>query len=358
MSDSVLLKGRGATLNAPSARFDDCERHTDGDWRDAEALIDGAPPPPRTTVTIEHPRTIITKNASPDVPFDRSINAYRGCEHGCIYCFARPSHAFHNLSPGLDFETRLFAKPTAPALLRAELSRRGYQPATIAMGTNTDPYQPIEDTHRITRSLLEVFLEFHHPVSIVTKSDRVTRDLDLLSPLAARGLAHVGVSITTLDPALARRLEPRAAAPRRRLSTVRALRDAGVPVAVLIAPIIPAINDHEIEALVEAAAEAGALGVYAIPVRLPHEVAPLFRDWLVTHYPDRAAHVMSLIRSIRDGRDNDPEFGSRMRGSGPFADLIHARIAAARRRYGVEGRLPPLTIARFRVPGPEQLALL
>lgn len=358
MSGSLLHKGRGATRNQPSARFDDPARETDGDWRDEAPLIDGDPTPLRTTTTIEHPKTIITRNASPDVPFDRSINAYRGCEHGCIYCFARPSHAYHNLSPGLDFETKLFAKPTAPALLRAELAKRSYQPATIAMGTNTDPYQPIEDTHRITRALLEVLLEHNHPVSIVTKSDRVTRDLDLLAPLAARGLTHVGLSITTLDPALARRLEPRAATPKRRLAAVRALSDAGVPVAVLIAPIIPAINDHEIEALFEAAAQAGALGVYAILVRLPHEVAPLFKDWLATHYPDRAAHVMSLIRSIRDGRDNDPAFGSRMRGSGPYADLIHTRMAAARRRSKIEGRLPPLVTHRFRVPGPEQLALL
>ncbi len=358
MPESILHKGRGATQNARSTRFDDSTRELDGDWRDASTLIDGEAPPPRTTVTIEHPRTIVTRNTSPDVPFDRSINAYRGCEHGCVYCFARPTHAFHNLSPGLDFETKLFAKPTAPALLRAELMKRGYQPATIAMGTNTDPYQPIEDTHRITRALLEVLLEFEHPVSIVTKSDRVTRDLDLLAPLAQRGLTHVGVSITTLDAVLARKLEPRAAIPKRRLAAVRQLTQAGVPTAVLIAPIIPAINDHEIEALVEAAAQAGALGVYAIPVRLPGEVAPLFRDWLARHYPDRADHVMSLIRSIRDGRDNDPAFGSRMRGSGPYADLIHARVAAARRRFGVEGRLPPLTTDRFRVPGWQQLALL
>ncbi len=358
MHESILHKGRGATLNARSARFDDPSRELDGDWRDAQPLIDEDVPPPRTTTTIEHPRTIITRNASPDVPFDRSINAYRGCEHGCIYCFARPSHAFHNLSPGLDFETKLFAKPDAPRLLRAELSKRGYKPATIAMGTNTDPYQPIEATHAITRGLLDVMLEFGHPVSIVTKSDRVLRDLDLLASLAAQGLTHVGLSVTTLDPVLARKLEPRASAPARRLAAVRALRDAGVPVAVMIAPIIPAITDHEIEALVEAAAVAGAQALHAIPIRLPNEVAPLFRDWLATHYPDRAAHVMSLIRNIRDGRENDPEFGSRMRGSGPYADLLHARVAAARRRYGIEGRLPPLAIDRFQRAGPQQLSLL
>ena len=358
MLASHLHKGRGATQNARSARFDDPARQGDGDWRDAAALVDGEAPPPRTTTTIEHPRTIITRNASPDVPFDRSINAYRGCEHGCVYCFARPTHAFHNLSPGLDFETKLFAKPDAARLLRAELGKRGYTPATIAMGTNTDPYQPIEERFAITRAVLEVLLEHRHPVSIVTKSDRVLRDLDLLGALAAEGLTHVGLSITTLDPALARRMEPRAAAPARRLAAVTKLRDAGVPVAVLMAPIIPAINDHEIEALVESAARAGALGVYAIPVRLPNEVAPLFRDWLATHYPDRASHVMSLIRGIRDGRDNDPEFGSRMRGSGPFADLIHARVSAARRRHRVTGRLPSLRTDLFRTGAPRQLALL
>lgn len=358
MPESILHKGRGATLNARSARFNDPSREADGDWRDLAEAIDGEAPPPRTTVTLEQPRTIITKNASPDVPFDRSINAYRGCEHGCIYCFARPTHAYHNLSPGLDFETKLFAKPDAARLLRAELRKRGYVPATIAMGTNTDPYQPIEDTHAITRALLEVLLEYRHPVSIVTKSDRVLRDLDLLGPLAAQNLVHVGLSVTTLDPVLARKLEPRAPAPRRRLAAVTALRDAGVPVAVMIAPIIPAISDHEIEALVEAAAAAGAGQVHAIPIRLPNEVSPLFRDWLATHFPDRAQHVMSLIHGMRGGRDNDPAFGSRMRGQGPYADLLHARVAAARRRYSIEGRHAPLATHRFRVPGPEQLALL
>lgn len=358
MVDSVIHKGRGATLNAVSTRFDDRAREADGDWRDAVAGLDGDPPPPRTSVTIERPKTIITRNASPDVPFDRSINAYRGCEHGCVYCFARPTHAFHNLSPGLDFETKLFAKPDAARLLRAELSKRGYTPATIAMGTNTDPYQPIEDTHEITRALLEVFLEYRHPVSIVTKSDRVTRDIDLLGELAALGLAHVGVSVTTLDSVLARKLEPRAPAPRRRLAAITRLLDAGVPTAILIAPVIPAITDHELESLVEAGAAAGAIAAHCIPVRLPHEVAPIFRDWLAAHFPDRAAHVISLIKSMRGGRDNDPAFGTRMKGDGPFATLIHTRFAAACRRYGLEGRLPELRTDLFRKPGPEQLALL
>jgi len=358
VSESIFTKGRGATLNARSTRFDDAQRIVDGNWRDEAEALDGVAPPPSTTTTIERPKTIISRNVSPDVPFDRSINAYRGCEHGCIYCFARPTHAFHNLSPGLDFETRLFAKPDAPRLLRAELSKRGYTPATIAMGTNTDPYQPIEDTHRVTRGLLEVLLEFGHPVSIVTKSDRVTRDIDLLGELAARGLVSVGVSVTTLDPVLARKLEPRAPAPKRRLAAVTRLLDAGVPVAVLIAPVIPAITDHEIETLVEAAAQAGALAAYCIPVRLPNEVAPLFRDWLATHFPKRAAHVMSLIRGMRGGRDNDSDFGSRMRGEGPFAELIRTRFNAARRRFGLEGRLPDLRTDLFRRPGPEQLAFL
>ena len=358
MPESVLNKGRGATLNARSSRFDDLACELDGDWRDTAELLDGAAPPQRTTTTIEHPRTIIARNASPDVPFDRSINAYRGCEHGCIYCFARPTHAFHNLSPGLDFETKLFAKPDAPRLLRAELARRGYQPATIAMGTNTDPYQPIEEQHEITRGLLEVLLEFRHPVSIVTKSDRVTRDIDLLGELATHGLVNVGLSLTSLDAGLARKLEPRAPAPRRRLAAITRLLDAGVPVAALIAPVIPAITDHEIEALVDAAAGAGAIAAHCIPVRLPHEVAPLFRDWLATHFPDRAAHVMSLVRSMRGGRDNDPDFGTRMRGEGPFADLIRTRFKAACRRAGLEQRLPALTTELFRKPGPQQLSLL
>ena len=358
MDAGTFHKGRGATLNARSGRFDDRAREVDGDWRDLAERVDGDAPAPATTVTVEHAKSIITRNRSPDVPFDRSINAYRGCEHGCVYCFARPTHAYHNLSPGLDFETRLFAKPDAPALLATELARKGYAPATIAMGTNTDPYQPIEERFGITRALLGVLLKHRHPVSIVTKSDRVARDLDLLAALAANGLTHVGISITTLDPVLARRMEPRAATPKRRLAAVRALVGAGVPTAVLIAPIVPAINDHEIEALAAAAADAGALALHAIPVRLPNEVAPLFRDWLLAHYPDRAAHVMSLIRSIRDGRDNDPAFGSRMRGAGPFADLIHARVAAARRKNGITGRLPPLRTDLFRVPEGAQMRLL
>jgi DNA repair photolyase len=361
MADHVertVVKGRGAPLNAPSARFDDPARATDGDWRDAAALVDGADPAPATSVTIEHPRTIIARNRSPDVPFDRSINPYRGCEHGCVYCFARPTHAFHNLSPGLDFETKLFAKPSAARLLRAELMKPSYAPATIAMGTNTDCWQPVEETHGIARAVVEVLAEFGHPLGIVTKSDRVLRDLDILGPMAAKGLVHVGVSVTTLDPVLARRLEPRAPAPARRLAAIRTLADAGVPVFALHAPMIPALTDHEMERLMEAAAAAGALTASYVPLRLPHEVAPLFRDWLDAHYPDRARHVMSLVQSIRDGRDNDPAFGSRMRGTGAYADLLRARFNAARKRFGLDRRLPPLRTDRFRRPGPEQLRLI
>ena len=329
---------RGATLNAESRRFNLPQSEADGDWLDAQADIDGAPPPLRTTVTVEHPRTIITRNQSPDVPFDRSINAYRGCEHGCIYCFARPSHAFHDLSPGLDFETKLFAKPDAAALLRAELRKPGYACAPIAMGTNTDPYQPIERTWRITRALIEELAACDHPLVITTKSDRVVRDLDLLAPMAAKGLVAVAMSVTSLDPRIAMTLEPRATAPERRMAAVRTLSDAGVPTYVNMAPVIPAITDNEVEAIVARAAAAGALGVSYIPVRLPWEVAPLFRAWLDEHYPDRAAKVMAIIHSLRGGKDNDPRFGMRMKGQGPWAALLKTRFRIARTRAGFPDR--------------------
>ena len=327
---------RGATLNAQSARFNLPAREADGDWLDAREVLDGALPKPRTTVTVEHPRTIISRNASPDIPFDRSINPYRGCEHGCIYCFARPTHAFHDLSPGLDFESRLFAKPDAATLLRAELSKPDYVCAPIAMGTNTDPYQPIERDWRITRQVLDVLSECRHPVVFTTKSDRIVRDLDLIAPMAGRGLAAVAISVTSLDPRIAMTIEPRAPSPERRLTAVRRLADAGVPVYVNMAPIIPQITDHEIEQVVARAAEAGALGVSYIPVRLPHEVAPLFRAWLDEHFPDRAGKVMATTQSLRGGRDNDPDFFSRMRGSGPWADLLRTRFTIARRKHGID----------------------
>jgi DNA repair photolyase len=353
-----LRPARGATLNRESARFNLPERLADGDWLDAREAIDGVLPPLRTTVTVEHPKTIITRNASPDVPFDRSINAYRGCEHGCIYCFARPSHAYHDLSPGLDFETRLFAKPDAPALLRAELMKPGYSPRPIAMGTNTDPYQPIEAKWRITRSILEVLKDCDHPVSITTKSDRVTRDIDLLAPMAAKGLTAVALSITSLDPKVARTVEPRAPHPEKRLAAVRKLADAGVPVFVSLAPVIPAITDHEMEHLLERAAEAGARAAFFLPVRLPHEVAPLFRAWLDEHFPDRASKVMSIIQQIRGGRDNDPNFFTRMQGQGPWADLLRTRFHRQCKKLGLNNDRWQLRTDLFRPPEGDQMRLL
>lgn len=351
------LRGRGATLNARSTRFDDLAREADLDWMDDAAVVDGGQPPLRTQVTIEQARTIISRNASPDIPFDRSVNAYRGCEHGCIYCFARPTHAYLGLSPGIDFESRLTAKPTAALLLRAELSKRGYRPAVLAMGTNTDPYQPIEATHHITRAMLEVLRDFRHPVSITTKSDRVVADVDILADLAADGLAAVVISVTTLDRATARTLEPRAATPARRLAAMRALAAAGVPVFVSVSPVIPAITDHEIETIMEAAADAGAVAAFARPVRLPLEVAPLFRAWLDAHHPDRAAKVMHLIQSMRGGKDNDSGYGTRMKGSGPYADLLHRRVALARTRLGLDATRIELRTDLFAVPPGPQLSL-
>jgi DNA repair photolyase len=345
---------RGATLNMESRRFGLPQAEADGDWLDTREDVDGAPPPLRTTVTVEQPKTIINRNQSPDVPFDRSINPYRGCEHGCIYCFARPSHAFHDLSPGLDFESRLFAKPSAPALLRAELSKPGYQCRPMALGTNTDPYQPIEGEWRITRAVVEVLAECDHPLTITTKSDRVIRDLDLLGPMAAKGLAAVCVSVTSLEPRIAMTVEPRAPSPERRLTAVRRLADAGVPVWVSISPVIPAITDHELEHLLERAAEAGARGAFYIPVRLPHEVAPLFRAWLDEHFPDRAGKVMAIIQSLRGGRDNDPNWFTRMQGQGPWADLLRTRFHIACRKLGLNHERMTLRSDLFRPPrGPQ-----
>ncbi len=347
-------KGRGAPDNQESHRFSLPRREADGDWLDARPSIDGEAQPLRTEVTIEKPKTIIAHNRSPDVPFDRSINAYRGCEHGCIYCFARPTHARLDLSPGLDFESRLFAKPDGPALLCKELSKKGYRAAPLAMGTNTDPYQPIEGRFRITRQCVEILAETRHPLTITTKSDRIVNDLDLLCAMAKDSLASVAVSVTSLDPQIHRTLEPRAPSAEKRLAAVRALADAGVPVAVSISPIIPAITDHEIERLVEAAADSGAQAVSFIPLRLPHEVSPLFRTWLDAHYPDRAAKVMNIVRSMRGGRDNDPAYGSRMRGQGAWAELIRTRFRIAKRRNGLEGVLPALRCDLFRPPAGAQ----
>ncbi|VXC94662.1 PA0069 family radical SAM protein [Sphingomonas sp. AX6] len=345
---------RGATRNDLSSRFNLDAREPDGDWLDAEEEVDGAPDAVRTTVTIEKSRTILTRNRSPDIPFDRSINPYRGCEHGCIYCFARPTHAYHDLSPGVDFETRLFAKPDAPTLLRAELSKRGYVCAPIAFGTNTDPYQPIETDWRITRGCIEVLAETDHPLTITTKSNRVLRDLDLLAPMAAKGLAAVMISVTSLDPKIAMTLEPRAPHPDKRLAAVKALSDAGIPTFVSISPIVPSITDYEMEAIIERAAEAGASAAFFIPVRLPHEVAPLFRAWLDTHFPERAGKVMATIQSLRGGRDNDPDFHTRMQGQGAWAELLRTRFRIATRKYGLEGKRIILRTDLFRPPAGDQ----
>jgi len=344
------ISGRGAPTNLCPTRTGSLDRAADGDWLDVAEDIDGAAPALRTTVTVEHPRTIIARNNSPDIGFDRSINPYRGCEHGCIYCFARPTHAFHDLSPGLDFESRLFAKPDAAALLRKELAKRGYVPAPLAIGTNTDGYQPIEREWGVTRAVVEVLAETRHPLIVTTKSDRILRDIDLLADMARDNLVGVAISVTTLDPAVARTLEPRAPHPQRRLAAIRKLIDAGVPTQVNISPIIPAITDHEIEAIMAAAAAAGAIRASYILMRLPFEVAPLFRAWLDAHYPDRAAKVMHMVQDIRGGRDNDPEYFSRMKGRGVWAQLIRTRVKRAAREHGLDKSFPPIRSDLFRPP--------
>jgi DNA repair photolyase len=341
-------KGRGAVSNA-SGRFEKERRVAfDDGWDRPE---DDAPPPLATTLTADATRTIITRNDSPDVPFDRSINLYRGCEHGCIYCFARPTHAFLGLSPGLDFETRLFYKPDAPALLAAELSRKSYSCQPIAIGTNTDPYQPAERKLGLMRRVLEVLRDFNHPVGIVTKSALVQRDIDILAAMAEKRLVVVGLSVTTLDRELARRMEPRAATPQRRLETIRALSAAGVPTEVLASPMIPSLNDHELEAILEAAAAAGARAASTILVRLPHELKDLFREWLETHAPGRAKHVLSLIAEARGGKLYDSSWGRRMRGEGPYAGLLRQRFEKACRRLGLDRRnIARLETGLFRPP--------
>ncbi len=341
--------GRGAPSNAVPQRFNLHDREIDGDWLDERDRIDDAAKL-RTEVTIEFPKSIINYNSSPDLPFDRSINAYRGCEHGCIYCYARPTHAYHDLSPGLDFESKLFAKPNAADLLRQTFAKPNYQPASLAIGTNTDPYQPIEKTYRITRQILEVMLETRHPVVITTKSNRVLEDIDVLASLAELNLTAVAISVTSLDPKTARLLEPRAPAPARRLEAVRMLSQAGIHAHVNIAPVVPGITDHEIEAIVAAAAARGARSISFIPMRLPHEVAPLFEQWLESHYPERKAKVMSIIRQMRGGRRNDPQFHSRMRGQGPWAELIRTRLNIAARKAGMKKSKLKLRTDLFRRP--------
>jgi len=349
------IRGRGAGLNM-TGRFEISTREVfDDGWSSLEDLA-----PFKTEVQIEKPRTIITRNQSPDLSFDRSINPYRGCEHGCVYCFARPTHAYMGLSAGVDFEARLFAKPDAPRLLERELSRPGYKVQPIAIGTNTDPYQPVEKQWRITRQLLEVLEAAGHPVGIVTKSALVVRDIDILSRMAARGLARVALSVTTLDRKLARTMEPRAATPEKRLEAIRALSDAGIPVSVMAAPVIPGLNDHEIERILDSAKAAGADAAGYVMLRLPIEVSPLFRDWLLRHYPDRYRHVMSLVRSMRGGKDYDAEFGTRMRGTGPYAWQIARRFDLTAKRLGLNQRKAPLRIDQFVPPHGEgvQLSLL
>lgn len=340
-------KGRGAVSNRTGRYEAEARMAFDDGWG---APDDEPAPRPATTVTPERTTRILSRNDSPDIPFDRSINPYKGCEHGCIYCFARPTHAYLGLSPGLDFETRLFSKPDAPAALRKALAQRGYQCDVIALGANTDPYQPVERQARITRAILEVLRDCQHPVSIVTKSNLVLRDVDILADMAARNLASVHVSITTLDRALARRLEPRAPTPGRRLEAVEALRRAGVPVTVLVSPVIPALNDADIERVLEAADRAGARAASYILVRLPLEIKDLFAEWLAAHYPDRARRVLDLIRDTRDGKLYQAEFGTRMRGTGAYAALIARRFEVAARRLGLAAGLPPLDRSRFRPP--------
>jgi DNA repair photolyase len=337
--------GRAAASN-PDPRFDRLGREAvDDGWGRDDDL-----PPLRTEVSLERPRSAITRNTSPDVGFDRSINPYRGCEHGCIYCFARPTHAYLGLSPGLDFETRLVARPDLPQVLERELAKPSYRPATIAIGTNTDPYQPIERQHRIMRGVLEVLKAHDHPVAVVTKGTLIERDIDILAPMAVRGLARVGISVTTLDPGVARRMEPRVPSPVRRLQTIQRLSDAGIPVRVMAAPMIPGLTDHELEGILSAGAEAGAVAASYILLRLPHEVAPLFREWLAVTFPDRAARVMRAVRDTRGGKDYDAEWGKRMRGEGLMADLLARRFGLALARSGLDGELPQLRTDLFAIP--------
>ncbi|MFL0692191.1 MAG: PA0069 family radical SAM protein [Agrobacterium tumefaciens] len=348
-------RGRAAGIN-PAGRFESQERVAfDDGWHTLEDM-----PPFRTEVQVEKPRTVITRNDSPDIPFDRSINPYRGCEHGCIYCFARPTHSYMGLSAGLDFEAKLFAKPDAPRLLERELSKPGYKVKPIAIGTNTDPYQPIEREWRIMRQILEVLDKANHPVVIVTKSALILRDIDILKSMADRGLVKVGISVTTLDRKLARTMEPRASTPAKRLEAIKTLSEAGIPVAVMMAPVIPALNDHEIERILDSGKAAGATEASYVLLRLPLEVSPLFRDWLLQHYPDRYRHVMSLVRSMRDGKDYDAEFGKRMKGAGPYAWQISRRFEMATKQLGLMRRSLHLREDLFISPNSDgvQLSLL
>lgn len=350
-----VRRGRGAGVN-PASRYDLAREHIDDGWQQ-----DGLDLPPfKTEVVAEQARRLITKNNSPDIGFERSINPYRGCEHGCIYCYARPSHAYLGHSPGLDFETKLTVKPNAATALKRELSAPSYEPKVIALGTNTDPYQPIEREWQLTRQILQLFAETRHPVSITTKSTLILRDTDLLSDLAKHGLVRVLISITTLDRKTSRSMEPRAATPMRRLDVVRALNAAGVPTGILMAPVIPALTDHEVESLLAASAAAGAASADYILLRLPKEVSPLFRDWLLREHPNHYQRVMSLLKSMRGGRDYEASFGKRFRGTGPYASLLESRFSLACRRLGLKRRSLKLPKHFFKPPGAasEQLSLL
>jgi DNA repair photolyase len=340
-------RGRAAASNA-SGRFETEKREAFDDEWDRREEEDAKPL--KTEEFEDASRRIITYNQSPDIPFDRSINPYRGCEHGCIYCFARPTHSYLGLSPGLDFETKLFFKPEAAKLLERELRDPAYRPQVISIGTNTDPYQPIERTRLVMRQILTVLDAFSHPVSIVTKSALVTRDLDLLAGMAKRGLAHVALSVTTLDHRLARKMEPRASTPKRRLAAIQALAEAGVPVGVMVAPVIPALNDHEIEKILEAAADAGAKHAAFIFMRLPYEIKTLFREWLDENFSDRKERVIHHIRAMKGGRDNNPDFHERFKGHGPYAEAIRARFKAACRRLQLNRDVKPLDLGRFARP--------
>ena len=339
------LRGRGAASNV-AGRFEGAVREAvDDGWDipEEERVV-------RTEVREERARSALSYNQSPDLDFDRAVNPYRGCEHGCVYCYARPTHAFLNLSPGLDFETKLIARPGIGELLRKELSAKGYSPKVIVLGSNTDPYQPLEATARVTREVVEVLRDFRHPLGITTRGSLVERDLDVLAPMAAEGLCRVGISLTTLDAGLARKMEPRAPAPARRLQMIRRLSEAGVPVRVMVSPVIPALTDHEVEAILEAAKEAGAVAASSIMLRLPLEVAGLFRDWVEATFPDRAGRVMGRVRELHGGRDYDPAFGTRFRGQGVWADLMRQRFDKACARVGLAQRMPPMRVDLFRVP--------
>ncbi len=351
--DADRRRGRGAVSNVASRYETEREEINDG-WEIEEARAAF-----RTFVEEERPRSVITRNSSPDLPFDRSINPYRGCEHGCIYCFARPSHAYLGYSPGLDFETRLVARPLAAQVLDKELRKRGYGVAPMAIGTNTDPYQPVERQYRIMRQVLEVLREFRHPVAIVTKGTLIERAIDILSEMAADGLAHAGLPVTTLDDETSRRMEPRVPRPVRRLKTMERLAAAGIPVRVMMAPVVPSITDHEMEHILEASKDAGARAASWIMLRLPREVSPLFREWLEVHYPDRAARVMARVQEMHGGKDYDAQWGRRMRGEGFYAEIIAQRFEVARKRFGLKKSLPELRTGLFEVPlaKGDQLAL-